>query len=1030
MENPTEFINLHENLQIEKNLGLILINSKINNIDVKLLIDTGSEASLISQNLIKKLNISEKEIIKIPKINLVGANSKKLCEVNKSSIIKIYINEEIVNVQLLIVPNMDTEIIIGSDVLEKNKAIIEYENKRIQINGKWVNFEENEDQETKVINTNMYKVEKEDGEEVESIIIDCNDKWKDKVHELIFKYKNLFTKETRVARNYVHRIEVTKDIKSFKTKTYPIPHKYKDRVQIAISQLIKDKIIERSTTPYINPIVVVVKKDGDLRLCLDARTLNKYSIPQYEAPMSIEAILGRITKTAIFTKIDLRHSFWLIPLHVDSRDFTGFSINGEIFRFCVVPFGVQSACSSLVKALHQILNKYESFVLHYVDDILIFSKNSEEHLEHIKIVFHELDNAGLKVNIKKCQFFKEQVIYLGYQISQMCIDLDPERIKIIQNYNRPNSLKTLRGFLGMLNYFKRLIPDLSLKEIPLIELLKKNVKWKWTPEREQAFQDIKLEFIKNLRIYHPQYELPFILRTDASMQRLAGVLLQKQDIGEVPICFVSRVTKTHERNYSVSELELASIIFAVTKLRFYLLGNKFLIETDNEALTSILRNKFGNNRIHRWALLLQEYDFEIKHISGKLNIVTDSITRMEDSKNTNKNQIKVGVNILKRSTGIFSLAKVQDDQVNLTKIEKQRAQYKDNIYFKIVNTKELYLITKNLALEIIKELHTTLGHPGIRRTWLLFRENYIAKKDITIAKTIINVCKICQLAKDKNMHNLNKPKTIMAEKPLQIAAIDFMSNLIRSPNNNKHILVILDIFSKFIKLYPTSKTNTIKVKECFTQYFIEIGIPEQCIMDNATYFNNDRLKTWLQRSNVQPVYTSIRHPSSNPSERYIKEVSKYLRILVHENHEQWEENLTQIEKFINNTPNTVTEQPPILLMKNIYPERPWVTEVSENYNELLEQVGKRLYKNSERTIKRRMKKIKNPTVFKKGDLVIVKALRVPNKGENKCARLQLPYEGPYLIENEQGVNSYILREQNNGKIRGIFNIEQIYKFYE
>lgn len=169
----------------------------------------------------------------------------------------------------------------------------------------------------------------------------------------------------------------------------------------------------------------------------------------------------------------------------------------------------------------------------------------------------------------------------------------------------------------MLNYFKRSVPDKTSKEIPLLELLKKGISWKWTPEREDAFQQMK-KFENKIKIFHPRYDLPFILKTDASIFRLAGMLSQIQNNTEVPICFVSRVTKNFEKNYSISEIELASIIFCVTKLRFYLLGNKFKIETHNQGLIAILNNKYGNARIHRRSLLLQEYNFEIKYIKGKM----------------------------------------------------------------------------------------------------------------------------------------------------------------------------------------------------------------------------------------------------------------------------------------------------------------------------------------------------------------------------------------------------------------------------
>lgn len=187
--------------------------------------------------------------------------------------------------------------------------------------------------------------------------------------------------------------------------------------------------------------------------------------------------------------------------------------------------------------------------------------------------------------------------------------MDPSRIVLIKEYRRPSNLKTLRGFLGTLNYFKHLVSNLSEKQLPLINLLRKNVRWCWTDQHEEAFISIKNMFHDQVKIYHPDYSIPFTLTTDASLHRIADVLTQEQQGKIVPISFVSRLTKSAEKNYSISELELLSIIFCVNKLRYFLLGRHFFILTDNKALTSILNNKYNNSRIHRWGIIITRVFF-------------------------------------------------------------------------------------------------------------------------------------------------------------------------------------------------------------------------------------------------------------------------------------------------------------------------------------------------------------------------------------------------------------------------------------
>ncbi|WP_256468963.1 reverse transcriptase domain-containing protein [Wolbachia endosymbiont of Psylliodes chrysocephala] len=1069
---PREFLKIQDCLEQKQKISLIVIKVKLNNVSVKVIIDTGSETSLISENIVNKLNLNN-NVTKVPKINLIGINKKKFSEVNKSIIINLSVEDKNIEVQLLVVKDMEYDILLGTDELQKNNADINYETKTVNLNGVEIEFEENMrlDEATAsitlrkenikeemlarkmygIFNENKMVCEKEerieeneddlngyyeDGNEANNILnvenwkemkLDCGKGKKEKMMELLEKYEELFNRKSRVAKNFVHSLKV-KNMETFRGKSYPIPYKYKDEMQEATRKLMEDKIIEYSTTPYINPIVIVKKKDGDIRICLDARELNKRCIPEYEAPLTIEAILGRISHAKIFTKLDLRHSFWLIPLDKDSRDYTGFMIDGVVYRFRVVPFGTQSATSALLKALHKVLNKFEQYTLHYIDDILIFSENEEEHWKHIEIILHALDEAGLKLNINKCEFFKKEVIYLGYKIDTDGVSMDANRIKIIKDYKRPTNLKTLRGFLGILHYFKRMVPDLTKKEIPLIELLRKNTKWKWTEEREKAFQEIKEEFTERAKIYHPDYTKTFILRTDASQQRFAGVLLQNQEIGEVPISFVSRITKKAEKNYSVSELELASILFCINKLRFFLLGNAFLIETDNQALTTILKNKYGNQRIHRWALLLQEYTFEIKYVPGVKNTIADAITRMDEEKVKEKRNKIIGINILKASTGTFSLERIKADQKKLTPREKEKTMTKEGIVYKPNNGKELYVISEELIREITPKLHNIYNHVGIRKLFDIFRENYIGRKDLSIIKDIISRCEVCQLGKDRNFHNENLPKALITERPLQMISVDFISNLVPSRQNNQHIFVITDVFSKYVKMYPCHKTNKKIVKKCLTEYFLEMGIPQTCVMDNATYFNNENLKAWLGRSNVEANYISIRHPCANLTERYIREIVKCLRILVHEQHELWEENLPRVEFYMNNVPHEVTKRSPITIMKDVLPERPWVPENNEDYEAIIKETHERIKRNAEKSINKRKKKIRKRVTFNKGELVIIRAVRVHSRKNNMCTKLQLPFEGPYIVQTCNGINSYELVHPITGKIRGIFNVDQLYRF--
>lgn len=471
---------------------------KINTITVKALIDSGAELSLVCLQLImNNYEMFKNNIIKTMPINLVTANEKKFSKVNQSVLVQIDIAGNKLEETILIVEGLSMDCILGIDLLSKFKIKIDVPLKQITVGQDRINWIEEEsmdedelDISEEAVNINL--IRQEDDFETESLVginpvsredwngikLKCPGENVSTVINLLEDNLELVNNEQRTAKGYEHKLSIINE-KNFKCKNYPIPQAYRGQVWAEIGKMMEDGIICQDSTPYINPLVIVKKNSGEIRICLDARSLNSITRPQFECPQGIENLLGRVGGCTVFSKLDLKSSFWLIPLAKESQKYTGFSVDGHTFYFKVVPFGLSTSSSALVKSMQHILGMYEDFCVHYVDDILIFSRGEEEHENHLALVIKALNDAGMKLNIDKCEFFQERVNYLGLCITSDHVEINTDRLSEIKEYPRPKNLRTLRGFLGVINYYKRFVPSYSERTLPLLELLRKDKKWTW-----------------------------------------------------------------------------------------------------------------------------------------------------------------------------------------------------------------------------------------------------------------------------------------------------------------------------------------------------------------------------------------------------------------------------------------------------------------------------------------------------------------------------------------------------------------------
>jgi hypothetical protein len=341
-------------------------------------------------------------------------------------------------------------------------------------------------------------------------------KQKLQLFEILKKYLSNFTERPGKCHLLKYRFQVKADqpLRSF---SRPVPFAMRNAVKTQIMEMIHDDILELSQSDVLNPLTIVPREGKKPRICVDARKVNQYTIPDYERTPPLQELLQRFEGAKFISSIDLNSAFLQVELHEDSRKYTAFFYDSVVYQYKRVPYGFKNSLPAFMRALRLALGEgNESFVLAYVDDILVYSRTFEEHLKHLDIVIGKLTQAGFTINIAKCKFCIKEIKFLGHVISPTGVAADPTRIDAILNYPSPKNQKQLRQFLGTCNFHNRFIVKYSEFVAPLLPLLKKGIKWAWTQEKEQAFQNLRNSFAKSIQLAHPREDLPYEIHTDAS----------------------------------------------------------------------------------------------------------------------------------------------------------------------------------------------------------------------------------------------------------------------------------------------------------------------------------------------------------------------------------------------------------------------------------------------------------------------------------------------------------------------------------
>ncbi|PIO32203.1 hypothetical protein AB205_0160660 [Aquarana catesbeiana] len=452
-----------------------------------------------------------------------------------------------------------------------------------------------------------------------------------------------------------HKIRLEED-KPFRERVKRIPLGDLEDLREQLAELKRTGIIKESRSPYASPIVVVKKKNGSLRLCIDYRTLNRLTIPDQYTTCCIEDALQSLSGVKWFSVLDLKSGYYQIPMGPEDKEKTAFITPVGFYEFNRMPQGLSGAPATFQQLMEKTVGDMNLIeVLVYLDDIIVFGRTVEEHEERLEKVLKRLHEEGLKLSMEKCQFYQSSVNYLVHIVSEEGIATDPEKLEAVTSWPRPMNVTELRSFLGFCSYYRRFVEGFAKIAHPLTELLKnqeetdvdsekpgkqkegprkkkESILNQWTQECEETFSQLKKSFTTAPVLAYADPTKPYELHVDASRDGLGGVLYQDHNGHLRPVAYVSRSLSPAEKNYPTHKLEFLALKWVVVdKLRDYLYGAEFVVKTDNNPLTYLFTTAKLDATGHRWLAALSTFSFSLKYRPGTGNRDADALSRRPHS---------------------------------------------------------------------------------------------------------------------------------------------------------------------------------------------------------------------------------------------------------------------------------------------------------------------------------------------------------------------------------------------------------------
>lgn len=875
-----------------------------------------------------------------------------------------------------------------------------------------------------------------------------------------------------------HRIDVG-TARPIKQPPRRVPRSRLSEVQGLITDMEARDIIEPSTSPWASPVVLVRKKDGSTRFCVDYRKLNdltkKDSYPLPRIDDTIDAVAG----AKYFSTLDLQSGYWQVGMEPEDKEKTAFSTCFGHWQFKVLPFGLCNAPATFERLMEKVLKDLSwSTALVYLDDIIVHGQTFAEEMARLRALFVRLREARLKVNPKKCLLFARRVKFLGHIVSAQGVEVDPEKTRVVESWPIPTKRQELRSFLGLCSYYRRFVRNFAGIAGVLHTLTEESRPFIWTDACQRAFEQLKTALTSTPVLAYPLGNGRFTLDTDASSTAVGAVLSQEQSGEQRVVAYYSSCLSKPERNYCVTRRELLAIVKATEHFHHYLYGQNFELRTDHAALRWLLNFKNVEGQLARWMERLQQYSFTIAHRPGKQHGNADALSRRPCSEPGCPHCLRrEAQDAAVRTTTVEALIdnegrvlnkealrerQEQDPQLGLILEWKRQGrrpawqetapldtltkayvalwdslEVKDGLLHRRWENTEGSSVVHQLLLptplrsQMIQHCHDsrTGGHFGVNKTLGKLRQRFYwigCKRDV---EDHCRRCDICNSRRGAGARRRAKLRPFNVGAPFERVAIDVLGPLPQTSRGNRYLVVMMDYFTKWPEAVAVCDQGAESVAAALLEQVVSrYGVPLELHSDQGRHFESRVFQNLLELLGVYKTRTTPLHPQSDGMvERFHRTLLRYLSKFVEKEQKDWDQLIPMCLLAYRAAVHEATQYTPAMLnlgrevrlpIDLLFGERPEAKEVPQFVARLREKLC------SIHELARRHLNLASSRMKTRYDLRAegprfragdLVWLYNPCRKKTRSPKLQANWEGPYVVL--KCLNDVVYRIQRNPRAK-------------